>query len=110
MSFLSNIRKFDAYTKPVEDFRERTVAGAVITILCSILCLILFLSEIRYYMTTEIVSELQVDNSRGKKMIINLDITMGHMPCNYFSIDAMETDLEKLYFFKYFFNILTPFC
>lgn len=96
MSFFANIRKLDAYTKPVEDFRERTVTGAVITILCSILCLILFLSEVRYYLTTEIISELQVDNSRGKKMVINLDISMSQMPCNYFSIDAMETDSEPI--------------
>ena len=37
------------------------------------------------------ISELQVDNSRGRKMIINLDIEMSQLPCNYFSIDAMET-------------------
>ena len=46
MGLLSSIRKFDAYTKPVEDFRERTVTGAVITIICTILCLILFISEL----------------------------------------------------------------
>ena len=92
MSFFASIRKFDAYSKPVEDFRERTVTGAVITILCSILCLILFISEVKFYMNTEIISELQVDNSRGRKMAINIDITMNKMPCNYFSIDAMETD------------------
>lgn len=95
MSFFANIRKLDAYTKPVEDFRERTVTGAIITILCSILCLILFLSEVRYYLTTEIISELQVDNSRGKKMVINLDISMSQMPCNYFSIDAMDVSGER---------------
>ena len=96
MSFFSSIRKFDAYTKPVEDFRERTVSGAIITILCTILCLALFLSEVSYYMATEVISELQVDNSWGRKMVINLDVTMTHLPSNYFSIDAMETDLFAL--------------
>ena len=103
MSFFSSIRKFDAYTKPVEDFRERTVSGAVITILCTILCLALFVSELSYYMTTEIISELQVDNSRGRKMVINLDVTMTHLPCNYFSIDAMETDIYSLRQTSFFF-------
>lgn len=49
------------------------------------------LKELKYYLTTDILSELQVDNSRGRKMVINLDIEMSHLPCNYFSIDAMET-------------------
>ena len=47
MNVFTGLRKFDAYSKPVEDFRERTITGAIITIACSIICLILFISEIR---------------------------------------------------------------
>jgi len=90
MGFLSQIRRFDAYTKPVEDFRERTVTGAVITICCSLLCMLLFFSELNYYLTTEVVSELRVDNTRGGKLVMNLDLTVAGLPCNYFSIDAMD--------------------
>ena len=50
----------------------------------------------RYHLGTEIVSELQVDNSRGTKMNINIDLTMTHLPCNYFSIDAMGNGSEVL--------------
>ena len=50
MNVFLGLRKFDAYSKPVEDFRERTVTGAVITILCSIVCIALFISEIRDYL------------------------------------------------------------
>ena len=49
MNVFTGLRKFDAYSKPVEDFRERTVTGAVITILCSIVCIALFISEISNY-------------------------------------------------------------
>ena len=100
--------------------------GAIITICCSIVCVLLFISEIRhvfkvivltlvtvrsktvpitpkydatvkswtgkrYQLGTEVVSELQVDNSRGTKMLINIDFTMSNLPCNYFSVDAMGT-------------------
>ena len=44
-------------------------------------------------MEVEVISELQVDNSRGTKMFINIDLTMSHLPCNYFSVDAMGTVL-----------------
>lgn len=90
MGLFSQIRRFDAYTKPVEDFRERTITGAVITICCSLLCLVLFISELNFFLATEIVSELQVDNTRGRKLLINLDVELKGLPCNYFSIDAMD--------------------
>jgi len=94
MSVFAGLKQFDAYSKPVEDFRERTVTGAIITICCSIVCLILFVNEIRYHMEVEVISELQVDNSRGTKMFINIDLTMSHLPCNYFSVDAMDVSGE----------------
>lgn len=94
MTLFTSLKRFDAYTKPVEDFRERTVTGAIITICCSIVCILLFISEIRYHLETEIISELQVDNSRGTKMLINIDFTMSNLPCNYFSVDAMDVSGE----------------
>jgi hypothetical protein len=36
------------------------------------------------------VSELRVDNTRGGKLVLNLDLTVAGLPCNYFSIDAMD--------------------
>ena len=51
-------------------------------------------------METEIISELQVDNSRGTKMLINIDFTMSNLPCNYFSVDAMGTGYFILHFLE----------
>jgi len=78
--------------------------------------MLLFFSELNYYLTTEeeflkiywkisnqispkiqyirtlkkVVSELRVDNTRGGKLVMNLDLTVAGLPCNYFSIDAMD--------------------
>lgn len=38
----------------------------------------------------KVVSELRVDNTRGGKLVLNLDLTVAGLPCNYFSIDAMD--------------------
>ena len=58
--------------------------------------------RIRYHLETEIISELQVDNSRGTKMLINIDFTMSNLPCNYFSVDAMGTG-----YFIHFLELIT---
>ncbi len=49
------------------------VAGAVM--------LVLFASELSYFLSTEVQPELFVDTSRNEKMRINLDIVFPHMPC-----------------------------
>ena len=33
---------------------------------------------------------MRVDNTRGGKLVLNLDLTVAGLPCNYFSIDAMD--------------------
>jgi hypothetical protein len=80
-SLLGRLRQFDAYPKTLEDFRIKTYGGAAITIISGTLILILFLSELNYYLTTEVRPELFVDTSRGERLLINVDVTFLAMPC-----------------------------
>ena len=49
-SFISNLRRFDAYPKTMEDFRIKTCGGALITILSGALIVSLFVAELQFYM------------------------------------------------------------
>ncbi|KAK3087487.1 hypothetical protein FSP39_006571 [Pinctada imbricata] len=92
---LERLRHFDAYPKTLEDFRVKTYGGAIVTVISSIIMLTLFVSELNYYLTTDIQPELFVDTTRGQKIKININMTFNKIPCAFLSIDAMDTSGEQ---------------
>ncbi|XP_028514865.1 endoplasmic reticulum-Golgi intermediate compartment protein 3 [Exaiptasia diaphana] len=92
---LSTLRRFDAYPKTLEDFRIKTFGGAAVTLISGVIMFLLFVSELNYYLTTEVTPELFVDTTRGQKLKINVDISFARLPCVYLSIDAMDVSGEQ---------------
>jgi len=91
----NKLRLLDAYPKTLEEFRVKTFAGATVTLLSSLFILILFLSELRDYLTIETKQELFVDTSRDQKIRININIVFPFVPCHSLSIDAMDISGEQ---------------
>ncbi|XP_031555453.1 endoplasmic reticulum-Golgi intermediate compartment protein 3-like [Actinia tenebrosa] len=91
----TTLKRFDAYPKTLEDFRIKTFGGAAVTFISGVLMFLLFVSELNYYLTTEVTPELFVDTTRGQKLKINVDISFSKLPCVYLSIDAMDVSGEQ---------------
>lgn len=92
--FLSTLKGFDAYAKPVEDFRIRTASGATVTLISSVLIIMLIFSEFMDYVTVRVKPSLVVDVSRREKMQLNLNITFPHLPCYLLFLDVMDVSGE----------------
>ena len=89
-SMSGQLKRFDAYAKTLDDFRVRTTSGGLVTIVSSLLIFLLFVLELKYFLTTDIVQVLFVDTSRQEKMNITIDIQFTALPCSYLTVDAMD--------------------
>ena len=55
------------------NFRVKTKFGGAVSIICVVVMVLLFASEIRMYLTPEVREELVVDTTRTGKLKINID-------------------------------------
>lgn len=90
-SALQSLKHFDAFMKPLEDFRVRTFSGAIITFFCSLSICALFCYEWQSYRTVEVTQELFVDMSRYQKLTVNLNVTLPYLPCSVITLDLTDS-------------------
>ena len=89
-NMLSGLKKYDAYAKPLDDFRVRTVTGAAVTLLSAVVILFLTMSEFVDWYQVEMKPSLSVDKGRKERMNIYMNMTFPHMPCYLLGIDVMD--------------------
>lgn len=91
----TQLKRFDAYAKTLDDFRVRTTSGGLVTILSTLIIIVLFIVQIQYYLTIDVNQVLFVDTSREEKMNINIDLRFLSLPCSYVTLDAMDVSGES---------------
>ena len=89
-----SLRSFDAFAKPLKDFRIQTIPGAfrefyqyvfisfsLVSIIFLLIILVLFLWEVADYLSPSVKQEIIVDITRNPHMSINFDIIFSFVPC-----------------------------
>jgi hypothetical protein len=88
---VANIKKLDVYRKLPSDLTEPTAAGAIVSMVASIVMALLFISELSTYLSVGTTSEMFVDLNRGgERLNINFDVALPRFPCSGLSLDVQD--------------------
>ncbi|KAF7458425.1 endoplasmic reticulum-Golgi intermediate compartment protein 3 [Cryptosporidium felis] len=81
------MRQFDAFSKPIAEFRIKTAFGGYLTILSIVTMITLFYSELRYYLNITRKDEVTVDNLFSNENInIRMQLEFPKIPCDIVGI------------------------
>eukprot|EP01100_Stratorugosa_tubuloviscum_P013055 TRINITY_DN6398_c2_g2_i1.p1 TRINITY_DN6398_c2_g2~~TRINITY_DN6398_c2_g2_i1.p1 ORF type:complete len:384 (+),score=174.04 TRINITY_DN6398_c2_g2_i1:100-1251(+) len=90
MKTFTKLKALDAYPKTLDDYRVRTLSGALVSIIAGFAIMILIISELNLYLNVEVQPHLSVDTSIAEKLKINFDFEFPKIPCLAISVDAMD--------------------
>mmetsp|Transcript_10192 Transcript_10192/g.11739 ORF Transcript_10192/g.11739 Transcript_10192/m.11739 type:complete len:472 (+) Transcript_10192:157-1572(+) len=85
---LNGLKSFDFYRKIERDFTKGTFGGALLSICGTILMVALFLLELNDYLSTEVSTQITIDEFEDSTLKINFDITVERLACPFVSIDT----------------------
>ncbi|KAF0694984.1 Aste57867_14172 [Aphanomyces stellatus] len=84
------LKKVDVYPKLHREFKVQTEAGATVSLVTMIIMAILFLSELRDYLTVNTHEHMVVDTSTAEKLQITFDISYPALTCREAHMNAMD--------------------
>jgi len=87
---LERLKVFDAYAKASDEFRVRTVSGAILSIICGVAMIVLVLSEFHGYLQLAVLPEISVDKPMKEKVNINFNVTFPYIPCSFIEVDNLD--------------------
>ena len=76
--------------KVPRDLTEATLAGGTLSLISSIVMAYLFITNFSQYLTVETSTSVRLDESQEKKIQINFNVTLHHLPCRFASVDISD--------------------
>uniref|UniRef100_A0A2N9HFK9 Endoplasmic reticulum vesicle transporter N-terminal domain-containing protein n=1 Tax=Fagus sylvatica TaxID=28930 RepID=A0A2N9HFK9_FAGSY len=90
MGMKQAIKSIDAFPRAEDHLLNKTQSGALVSVVGLVIMVILFLHELRYYLTTYTVHQMSVDLKRGETLPIHINMTFPSLPCDVLSVDAID--------------------
>jgi len=91
LNLFGKLKQLDVYRKVPKDLTESSVLGGLVTVVCGLILLILFGSELFAYWKVRTNSELLVDVDRNNDPLrINLNLSLPFLSCDVLSLDAQD--------------------
>jgi len=87
---LERLKVFDAYAKASDEFRVKTVSGAVLSVICALVLAVLVFTEFSGYLQLNVVPEISVDKPLSEKVNINFNVTFPYIPCSFIEVDNLD--------------------
>jgi len=84
------LSSFDVYPKTLQEFKQRTLTGAIISITSIALIVLLVLVEIADLAQVKTSQHLYVDTTHGQQLRINMNITFPALPCSVLTLDTLD--------------------
>jgi len=87
------------YRKVPRDLTEATLAGGTLSLMSTIVMAYLFVTNFSQYLAVETATSVRLDESQEKKIQINFNVTLHHLPCRFASVDisdVMGTHLQNV--------------
>ncbi|KAJ1913401.1 hypothetical protein H4219_005235 [Mycoemilia scoparia] len=86
---LKQLHRLDAFPKVEGTYQARTVTGGILSFIVAIILGFMVVSEFHDYLQGRPTHEFFVDHSIGKKIQINIDMTVA-MPCAFLRVDLFD--------------------
>lgn len=81
----------DIYRKVPKDLTQPTTAGAVISICCVVFIMFMLSTELLWFVSPDIKSELIVDNVNATdKIPVRINVSLPNMKCEFIGIDIQD--------------------
>ena len=89
-SIARHVTSLSAYRKTEEHLTQRTLTGAIVTLLGVLAAFTLFVNEVSTYASKKVVQEMLVDSVRGEKLTVRLNISALAIPCSVLALNTID--------------------
>ena len=93
---MERLRKFDLHPKTRQEFKTRTVSGAIASIFSTISIVYLVAAELRYARQVRVKDRLWVNSTHGAGVNVSFDIEFPNIACDIVSVDAMDASGQPM--------------